>query len=145
MYGGEYQAALTSLVKNRRSVQEFLDNPELKQELKNVTECYDEEMKKKRKEEKDAQRLLGKEEVDDEPSAEAEDEEAEESEAQKLNHLLVGGNAPSLPFKEPKDGMTEKGQSMKEKLNQFKKMAVRKVPCLKNWLDGLIEILTIII
>ena len=129
MYGGEYYTALTTLVKNRRSIQEYMDSPEIKQEVNNITEIYDDEIKKKKKEMKDAMKEMGEVAVEaDEPTDEEADKEVddEDSDMKKMNHLLIA-DAPCLPFKTSKEGMTEKGIQMKEKLAQFKKSAVRKV------------------
>ncbi|CAK9106279.1 unnamed protein product, partial [Durusdinium trenchii] len=126
VFGAGYQSALTSLVKNRRSIPEYLENPELKQELTAIHEMYDEEMKKKKKELKLAQKENGTLIDDDEDELEAEKEDPVEPEDQSLKHIMVEGDDPSLPFKNPKDGFTEKGIQMKDRLAHFKKQAQRK-------------------
>ena len=105
-----------------------MENPELKQELTAIHEMYDEEMKKKKKELKLAQKENGTLIDDDEDELEAEKEDPVEPEDQSLKHIMVEGGDPSLPFKNPKDGFTEKGIQMKDRLAHFKKQAQRKVP-----------------
>ena len=44
---------------------------------------------------------------------------------------MVIGDAPTLPFKNPKAAKMDDAKKLSEKLIAFKKLAKRKVPCLE--------------
>ena len=64
----------------------------------------------------------------DESEAEQDEEEEDEEDATtSLQHMMVG-DAPTLPFKDPKAAKLEDGKKLSDKLMAFKKIAQRRVP-----------------
>lgn len=110
-------------MRNRRAIAEYLDAPEFRNELQQCSELFATEQKAKKQRQGDL--------VDGDQTAvvaaeddEEEDPTPEEEEVQQMNHLLVE-DTPTLPFKA--NTPASKTETMKEKLLQFKKLAVRKV------------------
>ncbi|CAK9067547.1 DNA (cytosine-5-)-methyltransferase [Durusdinium trenchii] len=123
VYSADYWTAITNLVRNRRAIAEYLDAPEFRNELQQCSELFATEQKAKKQRQGDL--------VDGDQTAvvaaeddEEEDPTPEEEEVQQMNHLLVE-DTPTLPFKA--NTPASKTETMKEKLLQFKKLAVRKV------------------
>ncbi len=109
-------------VKNRRAASEYLDAPLLAGELAEIVCLNGTEVKEKKKQNK------GLDDMADESEAEQDEEEEDEEDATtSLQHMMVG-DAPTLPFKDPKAAKLEDGKKLSDKLMAFKKIAQRRVP-----------------
>ena len=97
-FGAGHWSTLVSLVKNRRALTEFLSAPTINQELTDIEEKYNAEIKDKKKKLKLAAGEQHEEEEADQKEAADEDAEEEPLEAE-LPHMLVGENV-GLPVKE---------------------------------------------
>ena len=86
-----------SLVKNRRALTEFLSAPTINQELTDIEEKYNAEIKEKKKKLTLAAGEQHEEEEADQKAADEDD--AEEPQDAELPHMLVGEDA-GLPMKE---------------------------------------------
>ena len=112
---------MTCLVKNRRSTTEFLEAPQLADELQQIQDGMRQEYKDKRTAE-------NKGKIDEEPEDLSDDEgEKKEDPIRTIcTHMVIGEtDKPDLPFK--KDANTEEMTKLHDKLMAFKKLAQRKV------------------
>jgi hypothetical protein len=96
-FGDGHWSTLVSLVKNRRALTEFLSAPTINQELTDIEEKYNAEIKDKKKKLKLAAGEQHEEEEADQKAADEDDEE--EPKDADLPHMLVGEDA-GLPMKE---------------------------------------------
>ena len=111
-----------SLVKSRRAVNEFLEAPQISEELKGIEELLKSEAKEKQIEIK---KQKGEEAND---LVEKEDEEIQEEDepikTQCIHMVIAETEKPELPCK--KDTSADQIAKLNEKLLNFKKMAQRK-------------------
>ena len=96
-FGDGHWSTLVSLVKNRRALTEFLSAPTINQELTDIEEKYNAEIKEKKKKLTLAAGEQHEEEEADQKAADEDD--AEEPQDAELPHMLVGEDA-GLPMKE---------------------------------------------
>ena len=107
------------LVKNRRATGEYLEAPQIMEEIEGIRENLTSELKEKK--------ALMKKDAEEAPEVidDRSDEEEEVSDPVKsvLTHMLIG-EKPELPLKKDVEG--EKVDKLNEKLMAFKKIAQRK-------------------
>ncbi|CAK8998512.1 unnamed protein product, partial [Durusdinium trenchii] len=125
IYDLEYWSCLTSLVKNRRSSSEYLEAPQLSEEINGVKELLYQEAKDKK-----AQLKKNDEDITEVVMAVPEEGEVEEDEDDTIKttfgHMVIGETEkPELPFKKNAEG-TEMAK-LNDKLLNLKKIAQRKV------------------
>ncbi|CAK9049466.1 unnamed protein product, partial [Durusdinium trenchii] len=125
IYDLEYWSCLTSLVKNCRSSSEYLEAPQLSEEINGVKELLYQEAKDKK-----AQLKKNDKDISEVVMAVPEEGEVEEDEDDPIKttfgHMVIGETEkPELPFKKNAEG-TEMAK-LNDKLLNLKKIAQRKV------------------
>lgn len=111
VFSGGLWSTMMGLVKNRRSISEYLDAPQIRQDLQEIQDLYQQESKEKKKQMKKeaGEQLEEEDQVKDEAEPNEADEEME-PESKATVHMLVG-EEPNLPIKENLKGpQQEKAQ-----------------------------------